>query len=184
MSNYYIECPELNSSLRDDLAEVTLDVVKGGSSVGFMNPFDHSDALKFWDGVLERAKRKEVILAVARDSETKKVMGTAQLIVDLPPNQIHRADIAKMQVHSSMRKMGVGDALLKFLEKKAIENGKHLLVLDTVTDSPAYRLYSRNGWQIVGEIPEFALYPDGGYCATTYFYKKLETTKNKENINK
>ena len=50
--NVYIECPEINTSLRDDLAEVTLDVVAGGSSVGFMNPFNLDDAKKFWDGVL------------------------------------------------------------------------------------------------------------------------------------
>jgi GNAT superfamily N-acetyltransferase len=172
--NYYIECPELSLALRDDLCEVTLDVVKGGSSVGFMNPFTLDNAKMFWDSVFEKVKQNKAILAVARDSGSGKVVGTAQLVTDLPPNQIHRADIAKMQVHSSMRQQGVGDALLKFLEKKAIENHKHVLVLDTVTDSPAYRLYLRNGWQIVGEIPDFALYPDGGYCATTYFYKKLE----------
>lgn len=172
--NFYIECPEVSISLRDDLAEVTLDVVKGGSSVGFMNPFSSDDAKTFWDAVLQKLEQNKVILAVARDSETHKVVGTAQLVIDLPPNQIHRADIAKMQVHSSMRKKGVGEALLKFLEMKAIENRKHILVLDTVTDTPAYRLYLRNGWQIVGEIPEFALFPDGGYCPTTFFYKKLE----------
>jgi hypothetical protein len=46
-------------------------------------------------------------------------------------------------------------------------------VLDTVSGSDGYRLYSRGGWQKVGEIPDYALWPGGGPCPTTVFYKKI-----------
>lgn len=51
--------------------------------------------------------------------------------------------------------------------------GKTLLVLDTVTGSAAERLYAREGWQRCGEIPNYALWPDGAPCATTIFFKSL-----------
>ena len=173
--NFFIECPIINDRLINDLAEVTVDVVKGGASVGFMDPFELDDAVKFWKKVVKRVENNEIILIVAKDSKSHKVLGTAQLVIDMPPNQTHRADVAKMQVHSSRRREGIGGALLGYIEKKALEVNRHVLVLDTVTNSPAYKLYQSHGWQIVGDVPDFALFPDGGFCSTTYFFKKLDT---------
>ena len=90
-------------------------------------------------------------------------------------NQPHRADVAKMQVHRSVRRNGVGAALMRAAEAAAREAGKTLLVLDTVTGSDAERLYTRLGWQRVGEIPGYALWPEGGLCSTTVFYRDLST---------
>ncbi|HEX8546186.1 MAG TPA: GNAT family N-acetyltransferase, partial [Cytophagaceae bacterium] len=91
----------------------------------------------------------------------------------LPENQPHRADVAKMQVHSSARRQGVGEALLKQVEVEAKKAGRTLLVLDTATGSDGFRLYSRACWQKVGDIPAYALWPDGTLCSSTYFYKSL-----------
>jgi hypothetical protein len=46
-------------------------------------------------------------------------------------------------------------------------------VLDTVTGGDAERLYERLGWQRCGVIPGYALWPNGGLCATTVFFKAL-----------
>jgi hypothetical protein len=67
----------------------------------------------------------------------------------------------------------VGAALLAAAEGSALSAGKTLLVLDTVTGSDGERLYARQGWQRCGEIPEYALMPDGKPCATTIFFKFL-----------
>lgn len=88
-------------------------------------------------------------------------------------NQPHRGDIAKMLVHRGARRRGVGGFLLAAAERSALEAGKTLLVLDTVTGSDGERLYSRHGWQRCGEIPNYALWPDGRPCPTTIFYKSL-----------
>ncbi len=53
--------------------------------------------------------------------------------------------------------------------------GKTLLVLDTVTGGDAERLYPRLGWERCGVIPDYALWPRGGFCDTTVFYKRLTT---------
>jgi GNAT superfamily N-acetyltransferase len=155
------------------LADVLMDCVEGGASVSFMSPLPRQKALDFWHGVMDGARRGERILLVAEDIGSCLVVGTVQLIVALPDNQPHRADVAKMLVHRCVRRCGVGAALMRAAEKAALEAGKNLLVLDTVTGSDAERLYMRLGWQRCGVIPRYALWPKGGFCSTTYFYKDL-----------
>jgi GNAT superfamily N-acetyltransferase len=98
-----------------------------------------------------------------------------QIVMSPAENQAHRADIAKMLVHRLARRRGVGRALMIAAENLARDLGKTLLVLDTVSDSDAERLYKSLNWVTVGRIPGYALFPDGRPCDTTYFYKKLET---------
>lgn len=155
------------------LAEVLIDCVAGGASVSFMWPLPHHRALAFWQGVLDSARRGERIVLVAEDADTNAVVGTVQLLLAMPDNQPHRADVAKMLVHRRARRRGLGAALMQAAEAAARSAGRTLLVLDTVTGSDAERLYSRLGWQRVGVIPGYALWPNGGPCDTTYFYKTL-----------
>ena len=96
-----------------------------------------------------------------------------QVILAVPPNQPHRAEIAKMLVHRSARRQGIGQLLMEQAEVEARAEGKSLLVLDTVTGDAAERLYTRLGWTRVGVIPNYALYPDGRPCDTTVFFKAL-----------
>jgi GNAT superfamily N-acetyltransferase len=96
-----------------------------------------------------------------------------QLVLDLPDNQPHRADLCKMLVHRRARRRGLGAALMSAAEGLARECGRSLLVLDAVTGGDAARLYARLGWMRVGEVPGFALYPDGRECGTTYFYRRV-----------
>jgi len=156
----------------EQLAEVLLDCVEGGASVSFMWPLPRERALGFWRGVAEGVVRGERVLLVAEDLGGA-VVGTAQLILSQPDNQPHRADVAKMLVHRRARRRGLAQRLLTALEAEACREGKTVLVLDTVTGGDAERLYARGGWQRVGEIPNYALMPDGQPCATTYFHKQL-----------
>ncbi|MGA7784508.1 MAG: GNAT family N-acetyltransferase, partial [Candidatus Acidiferrales bacterium] len=98
---------------------------------------------------------------------------TVQILTATPPNQPHRADIAKLLVHRSARGKGVGTLLMQHAEQAALAAGKTLLVLDAVTGGDAEKLYTRMGWKKVGVIPNYALFPDGRFCDTTYFYKEL-----------
>ncbi len=155
----------------EGLAAVTRDCVDRGASIGFMQPFTPERATAFWRKVAADVADGRRALLVAEDGEG--ICGTVQLIFDLPDNQPHRADLAKMQVHGRARRRGLGEALLRAAETTARESGKTLLVLDAVTGGDAARLYARLGWVRVGDIPNYALFPQGGYCSTTYFYKDL-----------
>ena len=153
------------------LAAVLIDCVRGGASVGFMQDLSAERAQAFWQRVADGVARGERALLVAEDA--LGLCGTVQLLLDQPDNQPHRADLAKMLVHHRARRQGVGQALMQAAEALARDCGKRLLVLDTVTGSDADRLYTRLGWQRVGDIPGYALFPEGAPCSTTYFYRAL-----------
>lgn len=154
------------------LAEVLLDCVAGGASVSFMADLAPAQARAFWQGVADDARAGRRALLVARDA-AGGIVGTVQLVLSQPDNQPHRADLAKMLVHRRARRSGLGERLMRSAEELARARGKTLLVLDTVTGGDAERLYTRLGWRRVGVIPDYALWPQGGYCATTVFYKAV-----------
>lgn len=156
----------------DELAEVLRDCVEGGASVGFMLPLAAGRPEAFWRQVAAGVAAGTRHLFVAEDGDGQ-LCGTLSLVVDLPDNQPHRADVSKMLVHRRARRQGVAERLLRALEAKALALGKTTLVLDTVTGSEASRLYERLGWQRAGDIPAYALMPDGAPCATSYYYRLL-----------
>jgi len=162
---------DVDDQLINQLADVLLDCVEGGASVSFMLPLTRERAVAFWRKVAEGVAAGGRALLVAEDAHG--ICGTVQLIYDLPENQPHRADVAKMLVHRRARRQGLGAALMRAAEATARECGKSLLVLDTVTGGDAERLYARLDWVRVGEIPNYALFPRGGFCSTTVFYRKL-----------
>lgn len=161
----------LDAALIEGLSEVLIDCVDGGASVSFVSPLSRDEARAFWQRVGNDVARGERALLVADDEFGP--CGTVQLVLVMPPNQPHRAEVAKMLVHRRARRRGVGAALMREAERLALEHERRLLVLDTVSGGDAERLYARLGWQRVGEIPDFALLPRGGLCATTIFYRRL-----------
>jgi GNAT superfamily N-acetyltransferase len=153
------------------LAEVLLDCVDGGASVSFMASLSKADAESFFEKVLEGVHQADrVLLAAFIDS---KLVGTVQILMATPPNQPHRADVAKLLVVRSARGQGVGSRLMEHVEEASRRAGKTLLVLDTATGDHAEKLYVRLGWTKAGVIPRYALYPDGTWCDTSIFWKWL-----------
>jgi GNAT superfamily N-acetyltransferase len=163
--------PGQAAALIAPLAELLIDCVEGGASVSFMLPLSREKARTFWQGVADGVARGERILLTARDGEDA-IVGTVQMIVALPENQPHRADVAKLLVCRRARRGGIGARLLAALDEVARAEGKTVLVLDTASGD-AERLYERSGWQRAGVVPNYALMPDGEPCATTFFYKHL-----------
>jgi GNAT superfamily N-acetyltransferase len=155
-----------------ELCEVLIDCVEGGASVSFMAPMTADKASLFWRRVAQGVASGERALLVAQNNDGR-VVGTVQLLMTLPENQPHRADVAKLLVHRRSRRRGVAERLMAALETTARDEGKTLLVLDTVTGADGERLYARLGWQRVGVIPDYALMPDGAPCATTIFFKTV-----------
>lgn len=164
--------PDAAAARVPDLADILLDCVGGGASVGFMADLSRERAEAFWRGVAAGVARDDRVLLLATDA-SGAALGTAQVVFAQPDNQPHRADVAKMLVRASARRRGIGAALMRAAEEAARDRGRALLVLDTVSGSDAARLYARLGWRQVGAIPDYALFPDGRLCATTVFYKPV-----------
>jgi GNAT superfamily N-acetyltransferase len=153
------------------LADVLIDCVEGGASVSFMLPIERGAAEDFYEGIVEKLADGNTILFVAfLDGE---VGGTVQLTPAPQPNQPHRADVQKLLVHRRSRNRGVALALMSAVEETAKDRGRWLLCLDTATGSPAEGLYEKLGWQRLGVMPRHAMWPQGGFGDTTFFWKDL-----------
>jgi GNAT superfamily N-acetyltransferase len=159
-----------SAALVRDLATVLLDAVDDNAGISFMKGLALEDAEAWWRKIFAGATPRTVILVA---SDERGVLGTVQLQPAWPPNQPHRADVAKLMVHRRGRGQGVARMLMEELERQANEQGFTLLLLDTCKGGAAEQLYASMGWQRVGEVPRFALNPDGSWCDTVFYYKSL-----------
>jgi GNAT superfamily N-acetyltransferase len=154
-----------------ELALILFDCVTNGASVSFMNPFSMAEAIGFYAEIAESVAAGDVVLFAAIEND--RAIGTCQLWPLKKPNQPHRAELAKMLVHTAHRNRGTGKLLLDAVDREVMQRGLKLVTLDTALNT-AERLYERAGYQRVGAIPNFALWPDGSYCDTVYYYKWFE----------
>jgi ribosomal protein S18 acetylase RimI-like enzyme len=160
--------------VRTALAEILIEVVAAGASVHFMHPLKQEDADAFWDSALATAARGERIILGAWDGSL--LVGTVTLQLHCPPNQPHRAEIAKKMTRLSHRGRGIGTALLQAAEDLAVRHRRSLLVLDTARDEGASAFYERQGYRLAGEIPDYAFRPHGALTATMIYWKRIAET--------
>lgn len=159
------------AATQEMLAELLVATVAAGGSVSFMHPLAPEAASAFWQKSLAAAARGERAVLGAWDGEV--LVGTVTLLLDCPPNQPHRAEIAKLMTRLDYRGKGVGTRLMRAAESLAVQKGRTLLVLDTATEEGASGLYEKLGFTLAGEIPEYALKPHGGLTGTLLYWKRI-----------
>ena len=172
MSDIKIKALTPSPPIHAMLSELLVETVANGGSVSFMHPLSQEAAEAFWRDSLAAAGRDERIVLGAFDGE--RLIGTVTLLLSLPPNQPHRAEIAKMMTRVSHRHRGIATALLREAERLAIAHGRWLLVLDTAEDEGAAGLYERVGFKLTGVIPDYAFKPHGGLTGTLIYWKRLQ----------
>jgi ribosomal protein S18 acetylase RimI-like enzyme len=156
------------------LSDILIGVVAAGGSVSFMHPLTREAADEYWTSALEAVDRDGRIVLGAWDGEM--LVATVTVLLDFPPNQPHRAEIAKLMTRPSHRGRGIALALMRAAEEMAVERGRTLLVLDTAVDGGAAGLYEGLGYNLVGEIPDYALKPHGGLTGTLVYWKRIGAT--------
>lgn len=152
----------------DPLAALLVETVAAGGSVSFMHPLAPEIARAFWQRALADPGR--VVFGAWRG---EKLLGTITLVLGLPENQPHRAEIAKMMVAVAHRGQGIASALLGVAEDAARAEGRRHLLLDTAAEGGAAGFYERHGFRRAGEVPDYALKPYGGLTATLFYWKSL-----------
>jgi ribosomal protein S18 acetylase RimI-like enzyme len=153
------------------LAEIIIETVAHGGSVSIMHPLSRDDATAFWSRSLAAADAGKRVVLGARVSGA--LVATVTLDLDTPPNQPHRADIAKLMTRIAHRGQGLARALMIEAERTAAERGRTLLTLDTAEEDGAAGLYEKLGYQFVGTIPDYALKPHGGLTGTHLYFKRI-----------
>lgn len=153
------------------LSAMLIETVAAGGSVSFLHPLDPQDAASFWTQSLLAAGRGERIVLGARLDGA--LAATVTLGLATPPNQPHRADIAKMMTRVAYRGRGLATALMVEAERLASERGRWLLTLDTAEEEGASGFYEALGYSRAGLIPEYALKPHGGLTGTILYFKRL-----------
>lgn len=171
MSGVEIETLSASPDTSEALSTMMIEVVANNGSVSFMHPLEPERARAFWNGALAAADRGERIILGAFDEGA--LVGTVTLLLDCPPNQPHRAEIAKMMTRPSHRNRGIASALLREAERLAKQHRRTLLVLDTATIDGASRLYERHGFTFAGEIPDYAFTPFGELTGTRLYWKRI-----------
>ena len=156
----------------EGLGALLKDAVDGGASVNFLAGVTSEQTRAWWAARRDAVADGTSTVFVARDVDDR-IVGSTLLERSRNPNSPHRAEIGKVIVHRSMRRRGVGRALMAAAEACARAEGRWMLVLDTVTGSPAAAMYESLGWVTVGTIPGYALDVDGVPEAATYYYKDL-----------
>jgi ribosomal protein S18 acetylase RimI-like enzyme len=153
------------------LSEILIETVAAGGSVSFMHPLGSAAAAAFWQGALAAADRGERIVLGAFDGDV--LVSTVTLLLDCPPNQPHRAEIAKMMTKPSHRGRGAAATLLREAERLAVARGRTLLTLDTAAEEGASGFYEKLGYMLAGIIPDYALKPHGGLTGTMIYWKRI-----------
>lgn len=164
----------LSSSPRHsaELARLLVEVVADGGSVGFMHPLAYDSAQRFWDEALAAADRGARIVLAALEGDN--LIATVSLLLEFPPNQPHRAELAKMMTRPGHRGRGIAAALVGEAERLAAQYRRSLLVLDTASEQGAAGFYEKLGYTRAGEIPDYALKPHGGLTGTVLLWKRIE----------
>ncbi|MFD5463061.1 GNAT family N-acetyltransferase [Kitasatospora sp. NPDC127059] len=157
---------------QDGLADLLLDAVADGASIGFLDDLDRTEAARWWLQYEDALAAGHRLSWIARDSGGR-IVGTVSLVLGDKDNGRHRAEVVKLMVHRDARGQGLARRLLDTAERAAAAASATLLLLDTRTDSPAERLYHSAGWTPYGLVPGYAADPDGTLASSTFFYKTL-----------
>jgi len=164
--------PAALAKAAERLAEILRACVHEGASIGFVMPFEQSEARAYWlDRVAPPHAAGAKLLLVA--TLGGDVAGTAQLDLDSMPSKRHHAEVSKVLVDPGFRRAGVGRALMQEIERRAAREGRWLLTLDTAGDA-AEALYRSLGYRLAGAIPNYARNAfEDSYDATRLMYKDL-----------
>jgi GNAT superfamily N-acetyltransferase len=169
-----IEVLDADRAEREHRALVALlkDAVDSGASVGFLPPLADGEGEAYWRGVVDAVRDGSCVLLGAREHDGTLV-GTAQLLPATRPNGSHRAEVAKVIVHTKARRRGIGRALMLAIEERARGLGRTTLVLDTRRGDPSEQLYLAVGYTLAGVIPRYARSADNDVDPSAFYYRLL-----------
>ena len=153
------------------LSHILIGCVAEGAGISFLPPLAPETAQAFWRGTASKVAAGAHVLLAAWTGGV--LAGTATLAMDMPQNQPHRAEVAKVLVDPAIRRRGLARALMTRVEQEALRAGRSLLMLDTRAGDRAEQLYRSMGWTELGTVPGHAVSAEGKLENTVFFWKRL-----------
>ena len=121
----------------DELIALLADAIRGGASVGFVDPLAPGELEAFWREMALDVEDGVRNVWVALDGG--HVVGSVQLAPSGKANQRHRADVQKLLVLSPRRGRGIGAALMRTVEERALALGRYQALFLCEFDGPKPR---------------------------------------------
>src|SRR5258706_11479294 len=123
--------PEEAERDMQQLANLLMDAVASGASIGFMPPLEESEALNYWRSVIAAMRDGSRILLVAADGDL--IQGSVQIGLEMRANGNHRAEAMKLSVHGRAARQGLPRALMADVEGTAAPIGVTFLLMASRT---------------------------------------------------
>jgi len=156
------------------LAELLVDGVHHGASLGFLAPLSRYAALDFWRERLARLGANERLwIATARDEAGAPLLGAIELVRCEGADAHHRGELRRLMVHSQQRGLGLASQLVCRAECAALDAGRSLLVAQVPGGSQAEAVFAHLGWQCGGEIPDFTCCAEGRRHTGALYYRRM-----------
>ncbi len=149
-----------------ELSALLCDAVQHGASVGFPDAPAETELQAYWREVAGQVAFGITKLLAALD-ERGRLVGSAQLVLSAPGDELGRAQVQKLMVFAKARGRGVGAALMAWLEREARQRGRTLLALETGEASEGVRSFYRKLGFVTAAEAEAA-------GPKTVVYKRLE----------
>jgi acetyltransferase len=156
----------------EQFADLLIDAVDSGASIGFMPPINRVEAFAYWQDVIAAMRTGRRLLLVAMDGDL--VQGSVQLNLEPRANGNHRAETIKLFVHRRARRRGLAKALMLEVESTARRLGRTLILMDTRKGGEAEKMCESLGYTRYGEVPKYARSGDGRLDASVFYYHQLE----------
>jgi ribosomal protein S18 acetylase RimI-like enzyme len=113
---------------------------------------------------------KDRIIHVVAEVEGKMV-GSCE--IEPRPGRFSHVGVLGMSVKEGYREVGIGQELMKEVERQAAKRGLESIMLEVfATNDRAIHVYEKMGYRRIGAIPDGIKYK-GGYVDGVYMFKRI-----------
>ncbi|MBP2403662.1 GNAT family N-acetyltransferase [Streptomyces syringium] len=157
MSLTLVRDPQLTPALREELADLWLDVSQAGGAVGFVPPVTAEDIAPVMrrqlDDVTAGGTRMLGAYEGAEGDARGRLIGTAFLKLNSHHLMTHWCTLVTVMVHPALQGGGRGKAMMREAIEMARDLGFHAVRLGVRGGEGTERFYETVGFKEVGRVP-------------------------------
>lgn len=154
MSLTFVRDPQLTPVLREELADLWLDVSQAGGAVGFVPPVTAGDIAPVMRRQLDDVSAGGMRMLGAYEGDAGgRLIGTAFLQLNSHRLMTHWCTLVTVMVHPALQGGGRGKAMMREAIEMARDLGFHAVRLGVRGGEGTERFYETVGFKEVGRVP-------------------------------